>query len=63
MKVLQTVTREGDHLILSITEHPSGRVLARRVWEGAGKYVRPQSLKGTLTLVIPERSGLDIKPA
>jgi hypothetical protein len=63
VKVLQTITREGDNLILSIIEHPSGRVVALRVWEGAGKYVRPKATKGYLTLMVPERCGLDIKPS
>jgi hypothetical protein len=65
MKVQQTVTREGDDLVLTITMHPSGKVLGRRVWKQAAKYLRPehQSLQGYLTIMIPERSGLNIKPS
>jgi len=63
MKVEQRITVEGSNVVLRLIEHPSGRELARRIWEGAGKYVRPASPKGTITIVAPARAGLDIKPS
>jgi hypothetical protein len=61
MKVMQQVTREGDDLVLRVHEHPSGRLLGRRVWKDAAKYLRPGTVKGYLTIMVPEKAGLDIK--
>jgi hypothetical protein len=33
------------------------------VWKGAAKYLRPMAVKGYLSLMVPEKAGLDIKPA
>lgn len=64
MKISQTITVEGVNLILTLTEHSTGRVLARRVWEDAGKYVCESSAlpPGYVQLLIPSRAGIDIKP-
>jgi hypothetical protein len=61
MKVEQTIEREGDHLVLKLIEHPSGRVLARRVWEGAARYVAEHGSKA-FVLRVPRRAGLNIRP-
>lgn len=63
MKVTQQVTREGDDIVLRVHEHPSGKLLGVRVWKGAGKYLRPAAVKGYLTIMVPEKAGLDIKPS
>jgi hypothetical protein len=63
MKVTQQVTREGDDLVLRVHEHPSGKLLGERVWKGAAKYLRPMAVKGYLSLMVPEKAGLDIKPS
>ena len=62
MKITQQVTREGDDLVLRLHEQPSGKLLATRVWEGAGKYLRPMQTRGYLSVQVPEKSMLSIKP-
>lgn len=61
MKIQQTVTQEGHHLVLTLTEYPSGKVLARRVWEDASKYVCQSHAEDHIQLLIPKQTGLDIK--
>jgi len=62
MKVSQQVTREGDDIVLRLHEQPSGRLIGTRVWTDAAKYLRPMAVKGYLTLMVPEKAGLNIKP-
>jgi len=62
MKVQQFVERVGNDLVLVVREHPSGREMGRRVWEGAARYLVAQPLRGHVELRLPQRSGLDIKP-
>ena len=61
MRILQTISQQGAHLVLTLTEQPSGRVLARRVWEGAAKYIRDEH-DGTLIIRVPISSELGIRP-
>ncbi len=66
MRITQTITREGANLVLTLTEEPSSRVLSKRVWEGAAKYLRPTMPNvpaGYIALLVPEKAGLNVKPA
>lgn len=60
MRVQQTVEVQGDDLVLVLST-PAGKVLARRVWQGAAKYLRQDSIKGWHKLMIPKSAGLDIQ--
>ena len=62
MKVQQFVEQVGPDLVLVLREHPSGREMGRRVWEGAARYLVRDPLQGHVELRMPQRSGLDIKP-
>jgi len=62
MKISQQATREGEDIVLRMHEHPSGRLIGTRVWTGAAKYLRPMQVKGYLTIMVPEKGGLNIKP-
>lgn len=66
MRIKQTIAREGAHLVLTLTEQPSGRVLARRVWEDAAKYMAPHMVDegtGYIALRVPLEAELNVKPA
>lgn len=52
----------GTNLVLTLTEHPTGKVLARRTWEDAAKYVTLNPVQGYIELRLPQRAGLNIKP-
>lgn len=61
MRIQQDITREGAHLVLTLTEQPSGRVLAKRVWENAAQYIRSEA-DGVVAILVPISVELDIKP-
>lgn len=63
MKVEQRVEREGNDLVLVLMAHPSGKVLGRRVWKDAAKYLVRDPLRGYIEVRVPRRAGLNIKPA
>ena len=62
MKVIQTIAVEALDVVLTLTEQSSGRVLARRVWQDAAKYINLQTPEGVITLTLPQQVGLNIKP-
>lgn len=61
MRIQQTIAREGANLVLTLTEQPSGKVLATRVWENAAQYISLEA-DGVVQLVVPISSELNIRP-
>lgn len=61
MRIQQDITRQGAHLVLTLTEQPSGRVLGRRVWENATQYISGEE-DGVVAILVPISSELHIKP-
>lgn len=62
MKITQQATLEGDDIVLRLHEQPSGKLLGERVWKDAAKYLLPMHAEGYLTVKVPYRAGLNIKP-
>lgn len=62
MRIQQTIERAGANLVLTLTEQPSGRVLATRVWENAAQYIEESDVDGYLTIRAPISSELNVKP-
>ena len=61
MRIQQDISRAGNHIVLTLTEQPSGRVLAKRVWENAAQYIRSEE-DGVVAILVPVSVELDIKP-
>ncbi len=61
MKIRQTIEREYPHLVLTLTEYPSGKILATRTWENAAQYTDYEDDEN-FHLVVPKSKGINIKP-
>jgi ribosomal protein L3 len=65
MKIQQTVEIVGAHIVVTLIEHPGMRVLAKRTYEDAAKYVKgwrelPNGNR-SLIMEMPEKAGINIK--
>jgi hypothetical protein len=61
MRIKQTIARAGAHLVVTLTEQPSGKRLAQRVWENCAQYIQGER-DGFVHVKIPVSCELDIKP-
>jgi len=65
MRVQQNATREGNDIVLTLTEQPSGRVLGKRVYENAAQYFQHIQRRGdqeVMVIEIPVLAKLNIRP-
>ncbi len=63
MRLAQTLSIDGNHVKLTISEADTGREIGDVVWKGAARYVRETGApKGYTQILIPTTATLEIKP-